>query len=104
MALRRETADTNMTDAGGAARSFGAVVSSWAEPLHCESAYGCRRQASWLAIRHQPCGGHQSVCTHHYRKWMGAALVAIARSSHLRCTHCQATFDTVEQCICFRPL
>lgn len=25
-------------------------------------------RASWLAIRHTPCGGHQSVCTHHYRK------------------------------------
>jgi len=86
------------------AAGFDTVVSSWAEPVRCQSAYGCRRPASWVAIRHQPCGGHQSVCTLHYRKWVRAALVSIARSGRMRCTVCGETFGAVEQCMCFRPL
>jgi hypothetical protein len=73
---RPETADAVRRDS---AESFDAVVSSWDEPVRCESAYGCARPASWLALRHQPCGGHQPVCTAHYRKWVRASLGRIAR-------------------------
>jgi hypothetical protein len=102
--VRGENPGTDNAAVEGAMRSFDAVVSSWAEPVRCQSAYGCRRPASWLAIRHPPCGGHQTVCTRHYRKWLRAALARIARSGRMRCTVCGETFNSIEQCIGFRPL
>jgi hypothetical protein len=104
VSVRRETLSTGMAGAAGVAAYFDAVVASWAEPVRCQSAYGCRRRASWLAIRHTSCGGNQSVCMLHYRKWMGAVLVGIARSGRMRCTICGETFSTVEECLRFRPL
>ncbi len=55
--------------------SFEDVVSAWDEPLRCQSVFGCRRRAAWLAIHHKPCGGQQLVCTfHHLLKtfWTGS--------------------------------
>jgi hypothetical protein len=101
MTPRPETPDALR---GDTAESFEAVISAWAEPVRCESAYGCRRPATWLAIRHSPCGGHQPVCTLHYRKWVHAARARIARSGRMRCIVCGKDFKTIEQCLCFRPL
>ncbi|OBI14296.1 hypothetical protein A5712_03585 [Mycobacterium sp. E2327] len=101
MTPRPETSDAVPPDT---ADTFDAVVSAWAESVRCESAYGCERPASWLALRHQPCGGHQPVCTFHYRKWVRASLARIGRSGRMRCIYCGQNFKTVEQCMCFRPL
>jgi len=102
MTARGETRDHETADA--VTPSFEAVVSSWGEPVLRESTYGCQRPASWLAPRHKPCGGHQSVCTLHYRKWVRAAVVRIARSGRMRCIYCGQNFKSIEQCMCFRPL
>ncbi len=101
MTPRPETPDAVRPDT---AESFDAVVSVWDEPLRCASAYGCERPASWLALRHRPCGGHQPVCTVHYRKWVRASLLRIARSGRMRCIYCGQNFKTVKQCMRFRPL
>src|SRR6476646_8109003 len=84
--------------------SFEDVVSAWDEPLRCQSIFGCRRRAAWLAIHHKPCGGQQLVCTFHYRRWVKAAVLAIAYTGLMECHECRTTVSTIEQCNVFRPL
>jgi hypothetical protein len=102
--VRRETPDNDKPAVFGVTPSFEAVVSAWDEPVRCQSAYGCRRPASWLAIRHSPCGGHLSVCSVHYRKWVRAAVGRIGRSGRMRCIYCGQSFRSIEECMCFRAL
>ena len=103
--MRNETPENAVSlTTAAAAPSFEDVVSAWGEPLRCQSVYGCRRRATWLAIRHEPCGSQQPVCTIHYRRWLTECQKIIAQHHDLSCADCDRDFTAPCQHTDFRAL
>ena len=78
-------------------RLFDELISTLDEPLHCQTdqTSECHNRATWLAIRHQPCG-YKLLCSFHLHRWL-RRVAERADRYYPTCSVCHQYFETIDE-------